>query len=154
VRTIVGAVLIAWGLAGCTDRQAIKEPGNQGKAALLTPVGEMSAVGEQGLYRFRIQTEPAPIKLGGLFSVWTIVENARDGSKIESGKLELDATMPDHQHGMTTLPKTRQHEGGRFRTVGCRFHMHGRWVVDLKFEEAGQSDHATIEFPFHPPAVK
>jgi hypothetical protein len=153
VRTTVLPLLVAWALTACGDRPTPKQDG-EGTAARQTPTGELTAVGEKGLYRFRIQIDPDPPRLGDYFSVWTIVERAEDGGRAEAGTLEVDATMPEHRHGMTTLPKTRRHDDGRYRTVGCRFHMHGRWVIELGFGLEGNVDRATIEFPFHPPAVR
>jgi len=145
--------LIALALAACGD--ASKSPAQMGGSAYQsTPTGPLSALGEKGLFRFRIQTDPAPPKLGDYFSIWTTVERVSDKSRVTGGTLRLDATMPQHRHGMTTLPKTRLHKDGRFHTVGCRFHMHGRWVIELDFSHEGQRDRATIEFPFHPPAVR
>ena len=154
MKTLTCLILVVLALTACNDQASTDSYGSQEGTVRQTPTGELTAVGEKGLFRFRIQTEPAPIKLGDYFSVWTIVERVEDGAKVGQGTLELDATMPAHRHGMTTLPRTRLHDSDRFHTVGCRFHMHGRWVIELNFEDAGKADRATIEFPFHPPAVR
>ncbi len=153
------ASVTAWSLLVLASCGKGSEPTNTGaQAPRLAPgsapetaTGTLTALGEKGLFRFRIRTDPAPPALGDYFSVWTTVERVSETSRVRGGTLVLDATMPEHRHGMTTLPKTRLYEDGRFHTVGCRFHMHGRWVIELTFSHDGKRDHATIEFPFHPP---
>ncbi len=120
----------------------------------VTPLGELVAIGSKGHFRFKLKLDPSPPVLSDYFSVWTRVERLKGDRSLVSGDLSLDATMPDHEHGMTTLPRTRMHEEGVFRTTGCRFHMHGRWVFALSFKTQGVVDHARIEFPFHPAPVK
>ena len=39
----------------------------------------------------------------------------------------VDATMPEHRHGMNYRPSLQALGGGRWRAVGLMFHMPGRW---------------------------
>ncbi len=67
----------------------------------------------------------------------------------------MDATMPEHAHGMATVPKTaRQPEDDRWLTEGCKLHMYGRWVFAVEYDaEPGVSDAAEFEFRFEPPSL-
>ncbi|MDP6929325.1 MAG: hypothetical protein QF412_06445 [Planctomycetota bacterium] len=121
---------------------------------VVTPEGELLSLGENGIFRFRVMTDPSPPILGDYFSVWSTVERVDTKVSAGTGKLSFDATMPEHKHGMTTLSHTRLHDDGRYRTTGCRLHMHGRWVFELSFKNGEASDRTVIEFPFRPPAVR
>jgi hypothetical protein len=43
--------------------------------------------------------------------------------------LKVDATMPEHRHGMNYRPVIMPLGGGRFRVEGMMFHMAGRWQL-------------------------
>jgi hypothetical protein len=53
-----------------------------------------------------------------------------------SARLErVDATMPEHQHGMNYRPRLVDLGSGRWRAEGLMFHMAGRW--ELRFDVVG-----------------
>jgi hypothetical protein len=53
-----------------------------------------------------------------------------------SARLErVDATMPEHQHGMNYRPRLLDLGAGRWRAEGLMFHMAGRW--ELRFDVVG-----------------
>lgn len=50
---------------------------------------------------------------------------------------KVDATMPEHRHGMNYRPRITPLGDGRFRVEGMMFHMAGHW--QLVFEvQAGK----------------
>jgi hypothetical protein len=61
-----------------------------------------------------------------------------DKGSVSSARLhKVDATMPEHKHGMNYRPVITPLGGGRFRVEGMMFHMAGRW--ELVFEaQAGK----------------
>lgn len=52
--------------------------------------------------------------------------------------LRVDATMPEHRHGMNYRPSITALGGGRFRVEGLLWHMSGRWELRLDLKHAGQ----------------
>jgi hypothetical protein len=48
----------------------------------------------------------------------------------------VDATMPEHQHGMNYRPRLLEQEAGRWRADGLMFHMAGRWELRFDVVEA------------------
>ena len=66
-----------------------------------------------------------------------------------SGKIKLDAHMPEHRHGMNyrpnVVPVTPPGQPGRYRSDGWLFHMSGRW--EFVFELGGErlADSVRIE---------
>jgi len=57
------------------------------------------------------------------------------------GRLQLDAQMPEHRHGMNYRPSVISMGGGRYRSEGWLFHMPGRWefIFDLGGERLTHS---------------
>lgn len=54
--------------------------------------------------------------------------------------VRVDATMPDHRHGMNYRPSLHALGEGRWRADGLLWHMAGRW--ELRFDvETGGSRH-------------
>lgn len=54
--------------------------------------------------------------------------------------LRVDATMPEHRHGMNYRPSLHALGDGRWRADGLLWHMPGRW--ELRFDvEAGGTRH-------------
>lgn len=45
--------------------------------------------------------------------------------------LAVDATMPEHGHGMNRVPRVSRLADGRFAVEGMYFHMTGRWELYL-----------------------
>ncbi len=50
-------------------------------------------------------------------------------------ELRVDATMPEHKHGMNYRPSIQTLAPGQYRAEGLMFHMPGRW--ELVFELRG-----------------
>ncbi len=49
----------------------------------------------------------------------------------------VDATMPEHRHGMNYRPSITPLGGGRWRAEGLLWHMSGRWELALDVMHAG-----------------
>ena len=51
--------------------------------------------------------------------------------------LRVDATMPEHRHGMNYRPTITAVGPGRWRAEGLLWHMSGRWELAIEVEAAG-----------------
>lgn len=51
-------------------------------------------------------------------------------------ELRVDATMPDHGHGMNYKPSVQPAGAGRWRAEGLLFHMPGRWELVFEWRDA------------------
>lgn len=60
-----------------------------------------------GRYLVQLDLDPDPPPLGELFRVKATV-SLPDGRLIETAKVEVDARMPQHDHGMETRPRLRE----------------------------------------------
>jgi hypothetical protein len=82
---------------------------------------------------------PAPLPLAQFFSVEFAV-CARDGRAVETPR--VDATMPQHGHGMNYQPTVETLGAGRFRAGGLLLHMPGQW--QLSFTTGGETLRAAL----------
>ena len=111
------------GLTPSCDRHAASAADDASDPAVLTT--------REGLYRIEWSSEPNPIPLNSDFELLARVLDS-DGTSVSSAELYVDATMPDHGHGMVRQPRVEPSGGGRFSVRGMLFHMPGRW--QLRFE--------------------
>jgi hypothetical protein len=51
--------------------------------------------------------------------------------------LRVDATMPEHRHGMNYRPSLKPLGDGRWRVEGLLWHMAGRWELRLDVQHRG-----------------
>lgn len=51
----------------------------------------------------------------------------------------VDATMPEHRHGMNYRPSLQALGDGRWRAEGLLFQMPGRWELRLDVQAAGRT---------------
>jgi hypothetical protein len=99
--------------------------------------GALEGRSESGRYALRLALEPSRPAAGALFAVVTTVRDVLTDELIDGARLEVDATMPEHGHGMMTRPVHEALGGGRYRSEGLKLHMPGRWelVARLQLEE-------------------
>lgn len=71
---------------------------------------------------------PARLPLAEFFTL-DFAACARDGAAVERPR--VDATMPEHGHGMNYRPTVETLGGGRFRARGLLLHMPGRWQLSF-----------------------
>jgi hypothetical protein len=107
---------------------------------------KLGGLGSAGLFDFDIHFEQSPPATGELFEVVTIVRHAHTGEPVDDARFTLDATMPEHGHGMTTRPEHTALGEGRYLSRGMKLHMPGRWLLRARAELPGQSDELSVYF--------
>jgi hypothetical protein len=73
----------------------------------------------------------APIAVGHHFAI--DVQVCPEGAVLA----RVDASMPEHRHGMNYRPSVKPLGEGRWRVEGLMFHMPGRWELRLDVRAAG-----------------
>lgn len=74
--------------------------------------------------------EPAAIVQGRHFAVEV---QLCEGPAVAGARLDrVDASMPDHRHGMNYRPRLSPLGEGRYRAEGMMFHMSGRWQLEFE----------------------
>ena len=96
----------------------------------FTPSGRVEAPGVVVVFR----TVPPAIEIGQHFAVDTLV--CGDGAAPVLTR--IDATMPEHRHGMNYRPTLVTRGAGRYVAEGLMFHMPGRWELTFDVESAGR----------------
>ncbi len=73
---------------------------------------------------------------------WTVVVEAKDGTPVDGAVLELAADMPQHLHGLGSVPRVTPLGRGKFRIEGLNFQMPGWWQVVVKVSVRGAPEEA------------
>ena len=78
------------------------------------------------------QADPSPITVGRPFALLLTLCPA------DAVLLKVDATMPEHRHGMNYRPSLKPLGQGQWRVEGLLWHMSGRWELTLDLQAQGQ----------------
>jgi hypothetical protein len=87
---------------------------------------------QQGPVQLLWQAVPGPSQTGKLLALDVQLCPA------DATLLKVDATMPEHQHGMNYRPSINRLPNGHWRVEGVMFHMPGRWQLQFDVQAAGQ----------------
>jgi hypothetical protein len=95
----------------------------------------------------RYRTVPATVEVGRHFTVEAVVCALASASAPVT--LRVDATMPEHRHGMNYRPSVVRRGDGVFVADGMLFHMPGRWQLLFDVERGGRVERLStdIELP-------
>jgi hypothetical protein len=97
-----------------------------------------------GLFSASYQPELDPIAINQIHT-WTVHLEDADGNPIENAHVHVDGGMPQHGHGLPTVPQVTEYLGnGDYLVEGMKFNMGGWWVMTVDVEVDGQSDRATF----------
>ena len=130
MRTVL-ALALAAALAGCDGKD-----GAAGK-------GPREVRSNAGRYTVTFTPSPDPIPMNQQFDLSFRVA-PRQGSK-EPTKVEVDARMPAHGHGMNRVPKITRQPDGAFKAEGMLFHMPGHWELYFDVTEGGTTERAQVD---------
>jgi len=89
------------------------------------------------------RTQPQPIRVGERFSVQAALCPRAGAAAVEG--LAIDATMPEHRHGMNYVPVLRADGVDAWIADGLLFHMPGRWRLSFDVRMAGRSERLAAE---------
>jgi len=113
-------LLAAWLAAAATASGACELPGGGAQ--------RIESLRHVVLYR----AQPAP-RIGEHFALEFAVCPAPEGVRV-------DATMPEHRHGMNYRPTVSAQGGGLYRAEGLMFHMAGRWELVFELRAGGATE--------------
>ena len=80
------------------------------------------------LYMIAFRPDPLRIEVGAPFS---LILNICTKKNQPAELVALEATMPEHKHGMNYKPTIVAGKDGRYRADGLLFHMPGRWELNF-----------------------
>ena len=70
--------------------------------------------------------------------------DAAQTSLLSDAELSIDASMPEHQHGMNTVPVAAPNGDGTFFVEGMLFHMTGYWEISAEVTHGDTTETATF----------
>ncbi|MCW5632152.1 MAG: hypothetical protein KIT17_02350 [Rubrivivax sp.] len=103
-----------------------------GACPLTTPAPPGEQRIEAGALQLAWRAEPAPLAVGRPFALELHV------CPRAARLLRVDATMPEHRHGMNYRPSLRPLGEGRWRAEGLLWHMAGRWELAVEVDAHGE----------------
>lgn len=96
----------------------------------VEPAGARQIV--QGALQLSWLTEPEALAVGRPFAL--LLRLCPPAARV----LRVDATMPEHRHGMNYRPSIKALGDGRWRAEGLLWHMAGRWELAIEVENGGE----------------
>ena len=97
-----------------------------------------------GMFVVSIAPETEPVQQGPLHS-WIATVALPDGTPVEDANMTIDGGMPQHGHGLPTVPQMTGPLGnGKYRIEGVKFNMGGWWEFKLAIEAGGKTDTVTF----------
>ena len=103
----------------------------------------LSHPSDRGLYQVTLAPRPSPIPVGRMHA-WTVAVQEVDGDPTDAS-LVFDGGMPQHGHGLPTVPKvTGRDSEGRYVVEGVRFNMPGWWRLQVRINGTAGPDIATF----------
>ena len=108
-------------------------------AACELPGGAAQKI-QSAHYLVLYRSNPAPLKVGQHFVLDFAVCPTPEAVRV-------DATMPEHKHGMNYRPIVSATGEGRYRAEGLMLHMAGKWelVFELRAKDAVERAVQTIQ---------
>lgn len=121
---------IAWRNAEALLSDAWPAPGASAPPSCAEAGGAVRSLSGKSA-RLVYRTEPSQIALGQPFRLLARLCPAEGGGPAANARLSVDATMPEHRHGMNYAPTLAQRDGGLVAD-GLLFHMAGRWQLVIE----------------------
>lgn len=91
---------------------------------------ETTAATDGGSFTVSYTTDPSPIPSADYFTVTATVFAADDdASPLSAALVDMDADMPDHDHGMNVSPEVTDNGDGTHTGSPFLFHMTGDWRI-------------------------
>ena len=122
---------------------------SSGPASAPAPAApeKLEGTGVEKRFNFKIVLKPEKPPLNALFEAETIVTDAKTGEPVTGLTVSLDATMPEHRHGMMTEPVHKEIGEGRYATEGMKLHMPGSWEFHATAKKPeGDDDHFKVRY--------
>ena len=139
-RSVMMAVVIfICGLSPCISSSEI-EPGPRLQAGGI----KQYWLSDSGRYRLSYQSLVDPIVINQIHN-WVLQLETAEGLTVSGADITLEGGMPDHDHGLPTKPRITESQDENYYLVeGIRFHMRGRWELEIKIIQGTNMDTAMI----------
>ncbi len=97
------------------------------------------------MFRISYESGLRPISINRIHN-WVVHIETSDGNPVADAMITLIGGMPEHDHGLPTLPLATQYLGdGDYLVEGMKFHMNGWWQITISITVAGDNDSVTFD---------
>jgi len=108
---------------------------------VATPDGWLS---RSGYYRVTYRSKLDPVVINRIHA-WVFHVETADGAPVSGATITLTGGMPEHNHGLPTVPTmTAELGNGDYLVDGMRFHMTGYWELRVTVDADGRRDTVVI----------
>ncbi len=102
-----------------------------------------TAVSNDGAYFVAARPSSQPVPLNEPFELLVAVTRAEQrDTPLQRVRLDFDADMPEHRHGMNTQPLVSANADGTFTVRGVQLHMPGYWELYADVTQDGVTERA------------
>jgi hypothetical protein len=96
------------------------------------------------LFRASYTSAVMPIPVGRIIS-WKLRVETADGRPVKNAEVVLSGEMPEHGHGLPTMPEVTEGSiPGEYVVQGLKFSMPGWWVMTFKVKTQDKEDVITF----------
>ncbi len=105
----------------------------------------LERVTDHGVFRIQLKSGVEPIPTSKVHQ-WSVHVVGADGAPVTGASLKVDGGMPEHGHGLPTVPRAEPSNGpGNYVINGMKFSMTGWWVLKLDVKATdGRTDNITF----------
>ncbi len=95
---------------------------------------------DEGMFVISYESELQPVSINRIHN-WIIHVETSDGRPVDGASITLVGGMPDHDHGLPTVPLATQSLGdGNYLVEGVKFHMNGWWQITVSITAGSEVD--------------
>lgn len=94
-------------------------------------------------YTVAYKSAPDPIVVGAHFAIDFAVCPRATAAAAAPVSVRVDATMPEHRHGMNYRPVVTTRAATVYHAEGLLFHMPGRWDLTFDVDANGRTERIT-----------
>lgn len=99
---------------------------------------------DAGHFTVSFRSELQPLVINKIHT-WILHVEDSDGNAIAGANITVTGGMPEHNHGLPTLPQvTATPEHGNYKVEGMRFHMRGYWEIRVAIDVGSEHDSVMI----------
>lgn len=153
----IGLLLVAATLLAMLARWWAKQnPGSQAapKLALLVcaclplvppQLRAEPATSTGELYQISVASSLQPISINRMHG-WTVLVTDQKNQPVVDATIQISGGMPLHNHGLPSIPRMTEELGdGQYLIEGIKFHMQGRWLIELTITHDELSEVLTLD---------
>lgn len=119
----------------------------EGRSSIDQDPSGSRVLSNDGTYLITYTSQPQVLPLNEPFSIEVKLYRPETGERIDDSaiRIEADADMPAHRHGMVRVPRVTKSGPGEFRVDGMMMHMPGYWQLYVDVTRNGITERAQFD---------